>query len=299
MYFLQTNDVELTSIAKNRSTKAMAKKVLKVGQPRLLNLYSKHDMVTTFFFTGDIVELEPEIVDITRESGHEIACHGYDHDSSRGFDTKSLNEQISELEKCKNIFKKNFNFVPTTFKSPELRIGLDTPRALSKTGFNIDCSVSSQRFDGPFSFGSKTKMNWLTSPRKPYFMDIDDPFKKGDSNILEIPISSLLFPYIGTMMRIKPRLFSLFENMILHEAQITGKPAVFIFHPNECINEKKIENYRIDNSKFGFARETFRQKLKMRNLGINAVKLMDKTLTKAKSLGFDFVTASQYRRLLQ
>ena len=100
-------------------------------------------------------------------------------------------------------------------------------------------------------------------------------------------------------MRIKPRLFSLFENMILHESQITGKPAVFIFHPNECINEKKIENYRIDNSKFGFARETFRQKLKMRNLGLNAVKLMDKTLTKAKSLGFDFVTASQYRRLLQ
>ena len=296
MYFLQTNDVELTSIAKNKSSKEMAKKVLKVGQPRLLNLYSKHDIEATFFFTGDIVELEPEIVDITKDRGHEIACHGYDHDSSKGFDTKNLQEQVFELNKCKKIFKDNFNFVPTTFKSPELRIGLDTPKALSQTGFNIDCSVASQRFDGPFSFGSLTKLNWLKSPRKPYMMDIENPFKAGNSNILEIPISSLIFPYIGTMMRIKPRLFSMFENIILQESKITGKPAVFIFHPNECIKETKLTNNRIDKSRLGYLRETYRQNLKMSNLGINAVKLMDKTLRKAKALDFEFVSAKTYRK---
>ena len=297
MYFLQTNDVELTSIANNKSMKSMAEKVLKVGQPRLLNLYSKHDVEATFFFTGDIIELEPEVVDITRDRGHEIASHGYDHDSSRGFDTKTLDEQVSELEVCKKIFKKNYNFTPTTFKSPELRINHNTPEALSRTGFNIDCSVASQRFDGPFSFGSKTKMNWLFSPRKPYFMDINNPFKAGNSNILEIPISSFLFPYIGTMMRISPRLFSKFENLLFRESKITGKPVVFIFHPNECIKEQRVIRNKIDSSISGIFRENIRQKLKMSNLGFNALKLMDRTLRKAKKANFEFVSAHKYRKL--
>jgi len=298
MYFLQTNDVELTSIANNRSMPSMANKVLKVGQPRLLDLYSKHDVQSTFFFTGDIIELEPELLDITKERGHEIASHGFDHDSSRGFDTKTLDEQIDELEKCKKIFKKLGNIVPKTFKSPELRIGMETPKALEKTGFEIDCSVASQRFDGPFSFGSKTKINWLFSPRRPYYMSRDNPFQSGDSSVLEIPISSLFLPYIGTMMRIKPRIFSLFENILFSESKLTGKPMVFIFHPNECINEKVVNRYNpIKNDNIGKFRNDFRQDLKMSNLGINAVKLMDKTLSKAKKFGFEFVSAERYKKI--
>ena len=80
------------------------------------------------------------------------------------------------------------------------------------------------------------------------------------------------------------------------EGYYSGKPAVFIFHPNECIKETKLTNNRIDKSRLGYLRETYRQNLKMSNLGINAVKLMDKTLRKAKALDFEFVSAKTYRK---
>ena len=49
MYFLNSADVELTSIAENQPTNRMAKKVLKKGLPRLLDLYSKYEDFTYKF----------------------------------------------------------------------------------------------------------------------------------------------------------------------------------------------------------------------------------------------------------
>jgi len=85
-----------------------------------------------------------------------------------------------------------------------LRINEDTVRALEKTGFKTDSSVASQRFDGPFTFGSKKKLKWLLAPRRPYMISYDSVVKEGNSNILEIPISALFIPFIGTTMRISP-----------------------------------------------------------------------------------------------
>ena len=51
-----------------------------------------------------------------------------------------------------------------------LRINEDTVRALEEAGFKTDSSVSSQRFDGPFTFGAKRKLKWLYAPGKPYMI---------------------------------------------------------------------------------------------------------------------------------
>ena len=184
-FFINSADVELTSIAQNRPTNMMAKKVLKKGLPRLLDLYSKFDAEATLFFTGDIVEIEPEVVDITKDRGHEIGCHGYTHYSTTGFDVMPLEEQIEKLSHSKKIIEKVAGRVKS-FRSPELRINSDTVKALEKTGFSIDSSVSSQRFDGPLSYGTSMKLNWLNAPRGPYTPSRHNPFRKGKSNILEI-----------------------------------------------------------------------------------------------------------------
>ena len=60
--------------------------------------------------------------------------------------------------------------------------------------------------------------------------------KSGSSNILEIPISAALFPFIGTAMRISPFITMILQKYLYRESKKTGKPVVFLFHPNECLD---------------------------------------------------------------
>jgi hypothetical protein len=74
-------------------------------------------------------------------------------------------------------------------------VNQDTARALIETGHRIDSSVASQRFDF-FSFGGLNKLNWLTAPRRPYRVDADNIFKRGDSSLVEVPLSAYFAPYV-------------------------------------------------------------------------------------------------------
>ena len=47
-----------------------------VGVPRLLRLFDKYDMKTSFFIPGHSIETFPEVMDKIVEAGHEIGAHG-------------------------------------------------------------------------------------------------------------------------------------------------------------------------------------------------------------------------------
>ena len=126
MYFIATNDVELTSLELNRPADFMAKRVKKVGMPRLLDLYSKYDVEGTFFYTADIVELEPELVDMAKAQGHEIACHGYKHEPEYFFNVLPLKEQIEYLQMAKETIEKQAGGKIVSFRAPELLLNEDT-----------------------------------------------------------------------------------------------------------------------------------------------------------------------------
>ena len=72
MYFLMTNDVESFSIPLNREDREVAKQVYEVGLPRLLDLYARHDIKSTFYFTGMFAEQSPDSIDLVKGHGHEI-----------------------------------------------------------------------------------------------------------------------------------------------------------------------------------------------------------------------------------
>ena len=296
MHFIQTTDVELTSIPLNMPVPEMAGMVLSVGLPRLLDLYSKHDVEGTFFFTGDIVEYEPEVIDITRERGHEIGSHGYTHFSTEGFDQFSLKRQIEDLKKAKTIIEKEGGRNLRSFRSPEARICEDTIKALEACGFEYDSSVCPQRIDGPLSYGFKQKQKWLISLRRPYRMSHTSFVSEGSSQIIEIPISSFIFPFIGTTMRINPKIHDLLKRMLFLEARKRDVPIVFLFHPNECIEADLTRH--IDKNYLGNYESMFsgnlRTQFKIRNLGLKAVSLMDKVFQEAKDYGFDFISIAKY-----
>jgi len=292
-----TIDVECFSIQLNRCDPSIGKDVYDVGLPLLLDILAKYDIKGTFYFTGKMAKMFPESVKLVREYNHEVGCHGYSHSPEKAFDVLSYDEQVAELVRAKKTIEKVAGRIQS-FRAPALRINEDTVKALEYTGFTSDSSICSQRFDGPFTFGSKKKLKWLIAPRRPYFLSYESIIKSGKSKILEIPVSALFIPYIGTTMRISPNLIKILQKLLFFESKKTYKPVVFLFHPNECLGEgTKITTTRRAKNLFEyFFADVLRQRLKLRNLGIKALKLLDEILKEACKQEFEFITVSEFRR---
>jgi len=285
-----TNDVEDFSIPLNRCDKRTAEEVYKAGLPRLLDLYSKYDIPSTFYFTGEFAEMIPEAIDLVKDHGHEIGCHGYSHEIDRALDILTYKEQLNELKKAKKTIESVAGRIES-FRAPALRLNKDTIRVLEKLDFKTDSSLCPQRFDGPFTFGSRRKLKWLFAPRKPHYLN--------KSNILEIPISAIIFSYSGTTLRRSPLLTKIIEKFLFFESKHTEKPIVFLFHPNECLdfNGKVITTRRSKNPISYLFADYLRQRLKLKNLGTESISLLENLINRAISYGFEFVKIGDYLKI--
>lgn len=296
-YCLLTNDVETTSIWHNSLRDETGLKVLKEGMPILLDLYEKYNIKSTFFFTGYIAKLYPEIVKMIVPYGHEVASHSMSHIKSNGFDVMPLDKQIRHLKESKQLLEDISGQEVISFRAPALRVNENTVNALIESGYKIDSSVASQRFDMFMSFGGVKKLNWLTAPRLPYRTSSESLFKKGNSSIIEIPLSASGLPYVGTTMRIFPTLTSIQRRVLSFESKKTGKPIVFDIHPNEFIDEsredRKFEK-RSTNLLSSFLQDTLRSKLKVKNLGMDGARIYEKEMEYFSSKGFHFSTIKGY-----
>jgi len=297
-FFLATNDVESTSIRFNKQRKLTAEKVMREGMPALLALYREFGIKATFFYTGEIAEQYPDLVRQAMQEGHEIACHGYSHEDRFAFDQLGYNDQVNQLRKAKKILEDITGEEVISFRAPALRVNEFTAKALETVGFQIDSSISSQRADNFLSFGALKKMNRLWAPRLPYYTAKNNLAHKGNSSILEIPISALLVPYIGTVMRIAPSLTMTLAKVLHKEAVLTGKPINFLIHPNECINEEDedIMERRSANFIQYLLAEKIRHGLKQKNLGSIALQLYRQHLEFFHKQGYAFCTLKQYKQ---
>lgn len=296
IYFF-TNDVETTSILNNNLSPKTGEKVFKEGMPLLLDLYNKYNIKATFFFNGDIVSLFPDVVKMILPFGHEVASHGLTHEVDKAFDLMTYEEQVMHLDKSKKMLEDISGNRVLTFRAPALRVNEFTVAALENTGFMIDSSIASQRFDMFLSFGSLKKLNRFFAPRLPYRTSKTNLAKRGTSNIVEIPISSMLLPYIGTTLRILPTATSFLGKLLEFENKITGNPINFLTHPNEFITEERDSstiNRRSKNLLSYFLGDIIRRKLKLKNLGKQAISLLEKEIIHFKSAGYDFITLKDF-----
>lgn len=292
-----TNDVETTSILNHKLRDITGEFVLKQGMPRLLDLYAQYNVKTTFFFTGHIAKLYPDIVKMVQPYGHEIGSHGLTHEVNQAFDILPLLTQIEHLKTSKKILEDISGESVISFRAPAARVNNNISIALADAGFLVDSSISSQRLDMFMSFGSIKKLNWLNTWRKPYFCHPDNIFRKGNSQILEIPISAIGLPYIGTLMRILPTLNRVTRNILYLETKLTGRHFNFLTHPNEFIDEDQeigpIE--RRGSNYFSYLLgDIIRHKLKQRNLGIKAIPIFEKELQFFNRKNFEYKTCKEF-----
>lgn len=290
---LITNDVETTSILNHKLKDETADYVLKQGMPRLLDLYDRLGVRATFFYTGHIAQLCPEVVRMAHNRGHEVGSHGLTHEVGKAFDVMPSDEQLIHLTQSKQILENIIGEEVTSFRAPAARVDKAFAQVLQEAGFKTDSSVCSQRFDMMFSFGSWKKLYWLTAPRKAYFTKEDNIFRKGDSQLLEVPVSAWGFPYIGTFMRIAPGLNRLTRRLLYCETLCNGRQFVFLTHPNEFIDEerddKPIER-RASNPIAYWMGDVLRHRLKVKNLGEKALPIYERELAFFQRKGFEFIT---------
>ncbi len=296
-YCLLSNDVETTSIWFNALRDKTGLKVLKEGMPILLDIYAKYNIKTTFFFTGYIARLFPEVVKMILPYGHEVGSHSLSHKKEDGHDITDLKTQVYHLSESKKILEDISGQEIISFRSPALRINQYTSEALIQTGYKIDSSVAAQRFDLFLSFGGIKKLKWLFAPRLPYRTSNTNLLKRGKGSIIEVPLSATLLPYVGTTMRIFPLITQIQKRLLHLENYFHNKPIVFDIHPNEFIDEsnKKREIEKRSNNFVSYLlQDKIRSLLKIKNLGTKAIPLYKKEINYFLKKDYRFCTIQEY-----
>jgi peptidoglycan/xylan/chitin deacetylase (PgdA/CDA1 family) len=109
-----------------------------VGVPRILSILQRHGIRSTFFVPGYTALRYPEVVRSIAEAGHEIAHHGYLHESMAGLsgtaEAEILDRGIDALEKVTGL-------TPVGYRAPMWELNYQSPGLLAQRGFLYDSSL--------------------------------------------------------------------------------------------------------------------------------------------------------------
>lgn len=109
-----------------------------IGTPRLLAILRHHDVRATFFVPGFTAERYPDVVRSIVDDGHEIAHHGYLHESAVGLSEPA---EKAIIERGLAALDKVAGLRPVGYRAPFWETNLHTPRLLAELGFTYDSSL--------------------------------------------------------------------------------------------------------------------------------------------------------------
>ena len=114
-----------------------------VGAPRLLKLFNKYDIKTTWFIPGHSIETFPEEMKAVVDNGHEVGMHGYTHENPIAM-TPEQEEDV--LIKCIDLIEKVSGKRPTGYVAPWWEFSPVTNELLLKYGIKYDHSLMNNDF---------------------------------------------------------------------------------------------------------------------------------------------------------
>ncbi len=115
-----------------------------VGTPRLLELFRRFGIKTTWFVPGHSMETFPKQNEGVVKDGHEIGLHGYSHENPIAM-TAQQEEDV--LEKCLAVAKTLTGKRPTGYVAPWWEFSPITNELLLKKGFKYDHSLMHKDFE--------------------------------------------------------------------------------------------------------------------------------------------------------
>ena len=114
-----------------------------VGAPRLLKLFQRYDIPTTWFIPGHSLETFPEQMAQVVEAGHEIAVHGYSHENPIAM---SAEQEEAVLVRSIELIQKMSGVRPIGYSAPWWEFSYSTLRLLLKHGIKYDQSLMHDDF---------------------------------------------------------------------------------------------------------------------------------------------------------
>lgn len=129
-----------------------------VGAPRLIRLFEKYSLPSTWFVPGHSIETFPDLTRMIVDAGHEIGAHGYSHENpiamTREQETAILDRSIELIEKVSGRR-------PTGYVAPWWEFSPVTNEILLERGIKYDHSLMHNDFE-------------------PYYVRVGDSWKKID-----------------------------------------------------------------------------------------------------------------------
>lgn len=153
-----------------------------VGAPRLLKLFDRWGIKTTWFIPGHSVETFPKEMKAVAEAGHEIGIHGYSHENPIAM-TPEQEEEV--LDKCIALIAELSGKQPTGYVAPWWEFSNVTNELLLKKGIKYDHSLMHNDFT-PYYVrvgDTWTKIDYAGKPS-----DWMRPLERGEeTDLIEIP----------------------------------------------------------------------------------------------------------------
>ncbi len=114
-----------------------------VGVPRMVRLFDKFQIPTSWFIPGHSIETFPEQCQMVVDAGHEIGMHGYSHENPIAM-TPEQEEAV--LDKCIDLIERLSGKRPTGYVAPWWEFSQVTNELLLKKGIKYDHSLMNNDF---------------------------------------------------------------------------------------------------------------------------------------------------------
>jgi peptidoglycan/xylan/chitin deacetylase (PgdA/CDA1 family) len=114
-----------------------------VGTPRLLKLFARYGLTTSWFIPGHSIETFPDQTRMVVDAGHEIGAHGYSHENPVSM-TPAQEEAV--LTKCVELIESVSGRAPRGYVAPWWELSEVTPKLLLDFGFTYDHSQNYNDF---------------------------------------------------------------------------------------------------------------------------------------------------------
>ncbi len=155
-----------------------------VGIPRLLKLFEKYGIYTTFFAPGHSIETFPHRIEQIVAAGHELGAHGYTHENPIAM-TAAQEEDV--INKSISLIEKFSGQRPRGYIAPWCELSAITTDLLLKNGFTYD---HSQAFHDFQPFYARTGDTWTNIDYSKDAADWMKPLVRGkEIDLVEINFS--------------------------------------------------------------------------------------------------------------
>jgi len=228
---------------------------------KVISLLKKLDIRATFFFTGHLAKMFPDLVKFVSENGYEIGSHNYLH---QDYDLRNSNIFEKHLVTSKKILETLSGQDVIGYRAPNSVVSNFQIHILIKHGFLYDSSIT-PTFPIFGKFG-----NFFRYPTFPFRLS-NKGFEPGQSKLVEFPWPVFPFFRLPSGSGFTTRMFGYYYTDLTLGNALKKGHTVYYFHPYEIGNGIHLASYG-----------SFFNNFKMRNIGDNYYKVLKRILKKYK-----------------